>query len=325
MIASATSYAPHGTTGHLRPSSGASASSSPSGAYPPGGGGGYAHGVASHSEGAFYGPSNAGTIKKQLVFFANAWRLFVTALVSQSRVNAHRQATLPNCQQQQPQPLQYYHYQQVVPVAGPSNNPGYQGYPYYQNAYQNGQNAQNAQNAAHYQSYQQQLQLSGDFMQVTGIADAEKVRSAVDFLAKYTHVESLRSALKYFREHNLTAAFDALVAETGVLLEHPSITALYKFLVVEGNYSQVERFLKTALTEHLFMPYIRRAEVYGGRWTLLSGGCHRMYNTFSVFDHLRPPKVDPKKARLEEEQKKARGKRGAKDQPLFPKGTFFCY
>lgn len=61
------------------------------------------------------------------------------------------------------------------------------------------------------------------------------------------------------------SAFHELQSSTQLLLEHPSLTALHKNLVVDGNFMAAEAVLQRASEEQLFHEYITEAP-YRPEW-----------------------------------------------------------
>lgn len=56
----------------------------------------------------------------------------------------------------------------------------------------------------------------------------------------------MKLCLKHFRQHGYLCSFKKLTEETGVSLEDPSLTELYK-LVINGCYEEVEEYMDKAL------------------------------------------------------------------------------
>lgn len=66
----------------------------------------------------------------------------------------------------------------------------------------------------------------------------------IDF--QHSEKETIRMCLKHFRQQKYTTAFNELQKQTGVTLESPQLSRLYKLLVDDGDFEAAEKLLQNA-------------------------------------------------------------------------------
>ncbi|KAI7884593.1 hypothetical protein K492DRAFT_142763 [Lichtheimia hyalospora FSU 10163] len=81
----------------------------------------------------------------------------------------------------------------------------------------------------------------------------------------YRERETLRLCLKHFRQRNMMDIFYMIKNRTGVELEHPFLSDLHKYLVLESDFDAAERVLEEAHACNVFNEYINNAE-YKPEW-----------------------------------------------------------
>ncbi|KAH8270798.1 hypothetical protein KR018_005078 [Drosophila ironensis] len=80
-------------------------------------------------------------------------------------------------------------------------------------------------------------------------------------------VEIIKLCLKHFRQQGYASAFEALQEQTNVQLEHPLISELHKYLVVQGDFEKAERFVVECIDEGLMDEYLFKQD-YKHSWHL---------------------------------------------------------
>ncbi|XP_064543793.1 muskelin [Drosophila montana] len=77
--------------------------------------------------------------------------------------------------------------------------------------------------------------------------------------------EIIKLCLKHFRQQGYMEAFGALQEQTNVRLEHPLISELHKYLVVQGDFERAERFIAECIDEGLMDEYLNKQD-YKHTW-----------------------------------------------------------
>jgi muskelin len=80
----------------------------------------------------------------------------------------------------------------------------------------------------------------------------------------------MRHILKHLRRKGHTSAYRSLVAQSGVQLEHPTITELYEQLVLHGGWTRAEQIFRSFSEQRLFDSFILSCEPRS-RWKRLRG------------------------------------------------------
>ncbi|XP_001361411.1 muskelin isoform X1 [Drosophila pseudoobscura] len=78
-------------------------------------------------------------------------------------------------------------------------------------------------------------------------------------------IEIIKLCLKHFRQQGYMSAFGALQEQTNVKLEHPLISELHKYLVVQGDFEKAERFIAECIDEGLMDEYLYKQD-YKHNW-----------------------------------------------------------
>ncbi|XP_034135875.1 muskelin isoform X2 [Drosophila guanche] len=78
-------------------------------------------------------------------------------------------------------------------------------------------------------------------------------------------IEIIKLCLKHFRQQGYMSAFGALQEQTNVKLEHPLISELHKYLVVQGDFEKAERFIAECIDEGLMDEYLYKQD-YKHTW-----------------------------------------------------------
>ncbi|KAI0084905.1 Muskelin N-terminus-domain-containing protein [Irpex rosettiformis] len=106
------------------------------------------------------------------------------------------------------------------------------------------------------------------FVQLNGINEEQYMervqRKHEDYREKI--VSSL--ILKHLRQRRLLGPFRDILSRSGMQLEHPTISALYESLVIEGNFSHCEELLRSMAELSLFSSSLLSSQPYS-RWTRL--------------------------------------------------------
>ncbi|KAJ1663246.1 hypothetical protein EV178_005187 [Coemansia sp. RSA 1646] len=111
-------------------------------------------------------------------------------------------------------------------------------------------------------AHDQKFNFSVWFVELCGTMDQRIMQNISSDFSRFKEREVIRSCLKFFRDKNYTSAFNALAAQSSVLLESPLLTEIQKALVEEGNYDFTERLLRQAEHEGVFssctadIPYV---------------------------------------------------------------------
>ncbi|EDW09382.1 uncharacterized protein Dmoj_GI19068 [Drosophila mojavensis] len=79
--------------------------------------------------------------------------------------------------------------------------------------------------------------------------------------------EIIKLCLKHFRQQGYMKAFGALQEQTNVRLEHPLISELHKYLVVQGDFEQAERFIVKCIDDGLMDEYLNKQD-YKHDWQM---------------------------------------------------------
>lgn len=95
-------------------------------------------------------------------------------------------------------------------------------------------------------------------------------------------IEIVKLCLKHFRGNGYDLAFKALQEQTNIRLEHPLITDLHKFLVLDGDFEKAEDFLVDCCKDGLMDSYLERQD-YRHLWIQLQDT-----ETDDSLNHLRP-------------------------------------
>ncbi|KAI8047413.1 Muskelin N-terminus-domain-containing protein [Gilbertella persicaria] len=77
------------------------------------------------------------------------------------------------------------------------------------------------------------------YLEVRGINEPAVIQ-------RYKETETVRLCLKYFRQRNMMDTFYFIKDKTGVELEHPLLSQLHQYLVVETDFEAAERVLQLA-------------------------------------------------------------------------------
>ncbi|KAH8299381.1 hypothetical protein KR044_000853 [Drosophila immigrans] len=77
--------------------------------------------------------------------------------------------------------------------------------------------------------------------------------------------EIIKLCLKHFRQQGYMEAFGALQEQTNVRLEHPLISELHKYLVVQGNFERAEEFIAECIEDGLMDEYLHKQD-YKHAW-----------------------------------------------------------
>ncbi|XP_030373545.1 muskelin [Scaptodrosophila lebanonensis] len=78
-------------------------------------------------------------------------------------------------------------------------------------------------------------------------------------------IEIIKLCLKHFRQQGYVKAFEALQEQTNVRLEHPLISELHKYLVVQGDFEKAECFIAECIDEGLMDEYLLKQD-YKHAW-----------------------------------------------------------
>ncbi|KAM8713553.1 hypothetical protein ACLKA7_013817 [Drosophila subpalustris] len=79
--------------------------------------------------------------------------------------------------------------------------------------------------------------------------------------------EIIKLCLKHFRQQGYMKAFGALQEQTNVRLEHPLISELHKYLVVQGNFERAELFIAECIEDGLMDEYLHKQD-YKHAWQM---------------------------------------------------------
>ncbi|XP_034476504.1 muskelin isoform X2 [Drosophila innubila] len=77
--------------------------------------------------------------------------------------------------------------------------------------------------------------------------------------------EIIKLCLKHFRQQGYMKAFGALQEQTNVRLEHPLISELHKYLVVQGHFERAELFIADCIEDGLMDEYLHKQD-YKHAW-----------------------------------------------------------
>lgn len=77
--------------------------------------------------------------------------------------------------------------------------------------------------------------------------------------------EIIKLCLKHFRQQGYMKAFGALQEQTNVRLEHPLISELHKYLVVQGHFERAELFIAECIDDGLMDEYLHKQD-YKHAW-----------------------------------------------------------
>jgi hypothetical protein len=92
------------------------------------------------------------------------------------------------------------------------------------------------------------------FVDVKG--SQENIQSVYKSFISYRESEAVRLCLKHFRQRNIIEPFLKLSQDSGIALEHPSLTNLYQNIVTASDFDLAEKIIERAAAENLFNDYI---------------------------------------------------------------------
>lgn len=107
-----------------------------------------------------------------------------------------------------------------------------------------------------------------------GITDASIVSLAMKHFEHRRKQLATKLCLKFLRQSNYTAAFDALSQQANVSFEDEVLTKLHKHLVIDGDYDQVEKLLDQCFDNGYFDDHLSQQN-YSAVWTLLEPKGHK--------------------------------------------------
>lgn len=90
------------------------------------------------------------------------------------------------------------------------------------------------------------------------------------YCGQYREAVVLRHILKHLRKRRLLTPYTSILARTHLELEHPLVTALHTYLVLQGDFSSAESILPKMSSARLFDSYIRSCQPQAC-WTRLHG------------------------------------------------------
>ncbi|KAI0239365.1 hypothetical protein L0F63_003758 [Massospora cicadina] len=102
-------------------------------------------------------------------------------------------------------------------------------------------------------------------VRLQGIDDPDVIGRAHKEFNLYREREAVRLCLKYFRQRNYTDAFRALERQSGMELEDPQLTALYRVVVEEGDFAAAEAMIVDASSRGYFQEYCSKLP-YRTQW-----------------------------------------------------------
>ncbi|KAI9473714.1 MAG: Muskelin N-terminus-domain-containing protein [Benjaminiella poitrasii] len=107
------------------------------------------------------------------------------------------------------------------------------------------------------------------FIEVQGVGDKSIVQRVCSEYNNFVDHETTRLCLKYLRQRNMMDVFHFLKNRTGVELEHPLVSALYRYLVVEGNYNAAEQVILQAYKRNNIYQQHAESSEYKPKWRQL--------------------------------------------------------
>eukprot|EP00051_Salpingoeca_urceolata_P006576 m.86923 g.86923 ORF g.86923 m.86923 type:complete len:836 (+) comp14891_c0_seq3:166-2673(+) len=107
------------------------------------------------------------------------------------------------------------------------------------------------------------------YVGLRGISEEPVARAAQHAYETLREREAIRLCLKHFRQRNLLKCFEDLQQSTGVELEAPCLTELYKTIVLEGDYQKAEELITTSTEGDVLAEYISTLP-YRPCWKLLA-------------------------------------------------------
>ncbi|KAI8876176.1 muskelin [Backusella circina FSU 941] len=93
------------------------------------------------------------------------------------------------------------------------------------------------------------------FVEVKGISNDAIMQRVVSEYENYKEMETTRLCLKYFRQKNMMDVFYVLKNRTGAELEHPLLSDLHRYLVVQGDFGVAENILDQLYQSDMYKPF----------------------------------------------------------------------
>ncbi|KAI8384170.1 Muskelin N-terminus-domain-containing protein [Blakeslea trispora] len=84
------------------------------------------------------------------------------------------------------------------------------------------------------------------YLEVRGINEDTIIQRVCSEFEAFKETETVRLCLKYFRQRNMMDAFSLLKHKTGIELEHPLLSQLHQYIVMDANFEAAEQVLQRA-------------------------------------------------------------------------------
>ncbi|KAI8376660.1 Muskelin N-terminus-domain-containing protein [Choanephora cucurbitarum] len=84
------------------------------------------------------------------------------------------------------------------------------------------------------------------YLEVRGINEPTLIQRVYSEFEAFKETETVRLCLKYFRQRNMMDAFSLLKHKTGIELEHPLLSQLHQYVVIDADFEAAQQVLQRA-------------------------------------------------------------------------------